>query len=719
MVPPETVQPKSRVQIALRTAGLYLAFGLVWKLLSDLAVSKLATSRDELVKLETAKGWLFIGATSVLLFWLLKRELASWEREAVSRSQAENDLRLSNARFKSLFENMMNGIAHCRVEYDGDVAVDFTYLNVNRSFYEQTGLRDVVGKKATEVIPGIRESDPHLLALYGRVASVRSPEHVEMFVAALRQWFSLSVYSPNPGEFVAVFDVITARKRVEEELRTFSRAIEQSPASIVITDPDGAIRYVNPRFTLVTGYSPAEVLGKNPRMLNSGKGTPTDFKEMWATILAGREWSGEFCNRKKNGEIYWERATVSPVFGDSGAITHFVAVKADITGERQLEEQARRSQRMDAIGSLASGIAHDLNNILAPVLMVPELLKPTLKSTEELHLLELVEQSAHRARALVKQLLLFGRGGAGGLESIDPQVLLNEIRIIISETFRRDIALTVTSEANLHPLLGDPTQLHQVLLNLCVNARDAMPEGGALAVHASNAMVDTELSRANALSKVGPHVHFTVKDSGVGMTPEVVERIFTPFFSTKEIGKGTGLGLSTALGIVRRHGGFMTVDSLPGEGSVFHVYLPAACVVAPAAAAAPLALARRGNNELILVVDDESFIADETRRVLDSNGYRTIVATRGDAGLAMFRSHPDEVSLVITDIMMPVMNGLAMVRQIHAIRPDARVVVTTGEGSGAQLEDCLKLGVCEVISKPYKPNDLLEVVKRALGSKKA
>jgi PAS domain S-box-containing protein len=492
------------------------------------------------------------------------------------------------------------------------------------------------------------------------------------------------------------------------------RAVEQSPVSIGITDATGVIQYVNPSFAMACGYGHEQLRGQTMRILKSGATTPEQYRELWETITAGRVWRGQFCNRRKTGDLFWERESIFPMRDAQGNITHFVAVKEDITELRELEEHLRRSQRMEAIGTLASGIAHDLNNILSPLLLVPELLKETVHGDKEMELLDLVAQSAHRASDVVKQLLTFIRGSGGERVPLQLRHLLKEFQGILSETFPREIVLRFDISPNLLPVLGETTQLHQVLLNLCVNARDAMPGGGTLTVLAANTIVDAELARANPLAKPGPHVVITVTDTGHGMTPKVLERIFDPFFTTKGIGKGTGLGLSTVLGIVRSHGGFLTVSSVPDKGATFRVYLPGAhteSLVPEGVAASGLP---QGHDELILLVDDEPSIREATRQALENHGYRVLIASNGEEALALFRLRAGEISLVLTDVMMPGMSGVAMLREMFALDPKLTALVMTGMTSNANRAEIAALGVGEPLAKPFGPRDLIEAVHSVL-----
>jgi PAS domain S-box-containing protein len=639
------------------------------------------------------------------------------------------EAREHQALYHSLVESMPAGIF--RKDADG------RYVYVNPWFCQIAGMKpeDYLGKTALQVAMKIRERGPRRTDISTGASIFNQGEghHEKIMQTGERieveeEWilpdgrkFCLDVMKTPivdaSGKIVGtqgvLFD-ITARKKAEEDLRTLSRAIEQSPASIIITDLAGVIQYVNPRFTDVSGYTFEEVRGKTPRILKSSQTTSDHYRVLWSTIKAGHEWHGEFCNRKKNGELFWESASISPVLDDYGKIAHFVAVKEDITEHRRFEEHLRRSQRLEAVGALASGIAHDLNNILAPVLMAPGLLMETVRTEQERELLDLVQQSAQRASEVVKQLLTFSRGSGGERVPLHVKHLVREMRGITAETFPRNITVRSTVAPGLQPVLGDATQLHQVLLNLCVNARDAMPEGGTLTLCCENTLVNEELARVNPPAKAGRYIMIRVSDTGHGMAPELVERIFDPFFTTKEIGKGTGLGLSTVLGIVRSHGGFLTVESEPGQGSTFRVYLPAAPDEQPVPSPVIAARSPRGQNELILIVDDEPSISESTRVVLERSGYRAIATTSGNQALELFRQDPGRISLVITDVMMPVMDGIAMLRKMRDIRPDIRAVVTTGMASESKQTELAELGITEALLKPCDRSELLEAVHSAL-----
>jgi two-component system, cell cycle sensor histidine kinase and response regulator CckA len=519
----------------------------------------------------------------------------------------------------------------------------------------------------------------------------------------------------KPYAMVGIAKDITERKIVDERLHELSQAVEQSPASIVITDLKGKIEYVNLKFTQVTGYTYAEVVGQNPRILKSGEKSFGDYKQLWETITSGKEWRGEFHNKKKNGEFYWESASISPIKGVSGKITHYLAVKEDITEKKLLESQFLRSQRMESIGTLAGGIAHDLNNVLAPIMMSVELLMKRITDETGRRMLETIESSAKRGADIVKQVLTFGRGVGGERILLQPKHLIDETINIVKETFPRSIEVQTNIPRNLYAILADPTQIHQVLLNLCVNARDAMPEGGTLTIEAENIIIDEQYTSMNFDAKPGQFIAITISDTGIGMSSEILNKIFEPFFTTKEIGKGTGLGLSTSITIVKNHGGFINVSSEVGKGSKFKIYLPASLQHEISPKVEIRVGMSGGHGETILVVDDEASIREMSRNTLETFGYKVIVASDGMEALSIYAEKKNEISLVLIDMMMPVMGGYATIKVLKKINPQALILPSSGLPSEIETVKSLIPDLKLSLIKPYTADKLLETIHRAIN----
>ncbi len=781
--------------------------------------------------------------------------------------------------------------------------------------------------------------------------------------------------------WVVAFMVAQHRRMVDETLK-LSCAVEHSPASIVITDKAGNITYVNPKFTEETGYTVKEVLGQNPRLLKSGETPPEEYGRLWKTITSGGEWRGVFHNRKKNGELFWEAAVIGPVRDESGQITHYMAVKEDITGRKQaeaalrdrefwlnesqraggigsysldiksgswtasetleeifglppgaektlatwnglvhpddreamldyflnqvvnarqpfnqeyriqrandgaerwvlghgrllfdasgepvtmigtilditgrklaelaaresqalyqslaeqlpigifrkdaagryiyvnhyfcqikgmqpddflgkmpteaglcaaaepraqaladkyvpagedhhqqimrtgqpieleeeymlpgggkkilqiikfpvrnaaghivgsqgvqfditgrkkLEVQMLRLQRMEGIGTLASGIAHDLNNVLAPLMMAVELLREKVNDAEGRRLLGSLAVNVQRAADLVRQVLTFGRGTPGERVPVQLPHLAREIERIIQETFPKSIAFGCYIAPDLWTVTGDATQLHQVLLNLCINARDSMPQGGKLALELKNLVLDDHYSAMNLEAKPGPYVLIEVADTGTGIPPEIQDKIFDPFFTTKELGKGTGLGLSSALGIIQSHGGFIHLYSEAGKGSTFRVYLPAKATAAVVeTAAVEQTQLPRGHHELVLVVDDEEPVRQVVQKILERFNYRVLLAANGAEALSLYAQHRAEIAVVVTDMMMPIMDGPATIVALLAMNAQVKIIGSSGLAANGGVAKASAIGVRHFIPKPYTAEAMLNTLHEAI-----
>ncbi|MEI6560777.1 MAG: PAS domain S-box protein [Verrucomicrobiota bacterium] len=517
----------------------------------------------------------------------------------------------------------------------------------------------------------------------------------------------------DPVKMFGTIQDITERKQAEEAMRLQSSALQAAANAIVITDKKGLIQWVNAAFTAVTGYRAAEVIGQNPRLLKSGKQDPEVYKNLWGTVLAGKVWQGEIMNRRKDGSLYTEDMTITPVKDSQGEVTHFISVKQDITQRKQIEEKLMQTERIESIGRLASGVAHDLNNILTPILLSAEMLHATEDATTRECLISSIEECAQRGANVVNQVLTFARGAKGEHVTLQLSRLVEDMEKIITETFPKNLTITSNIPCDLWPINGDSTQIHQVLLNLCINARDAMPEGGALRIAGENVEIDENFAAMVADAKVGDYAVLALSDTGTGIPQEITSKIFDPFFTTKEVGKGTGLGLSTVMGIMHSHGGFVTVESEEGRGSTFKLFLPAATdnIVKQKAQSRNMS---HGRGTMILVVDDEDPIARSTALVLEKNGYKVLAAADGVSALALFKEHADKIKIVITDVMMPEMDGVELTRALKKIKPQVQILASTGHATEARRAELLALGVEKILHKPYDAKKLLETLHEVM-----
>ena len=478
------------------------------------------------------------------------------------------------------------------------------------------------------------------------------------------------------------------------------------------------IEWANSAFATCTGYSVKEAIGKTPAVLKSGRHDDAFYRNLWSTILAGKVWHGELINRRKDGTLYTEEMTITPIKDNHGEITNFIAVKQDITERKSLEERLLRMQRMESVGTLAGGIAHDLNNVLAPILMAIEIIEQKITDDSGRKMLCILKDSAQHGADLVRQVLGFSRGLEGQRITVNLVHIFNEIQKIVRDTFPKNIYFRFVSGHDLWTVTGDPTQLHQVFTNLCVNARDAMPFGGDLTVTIENVELDAVYARMHPDSVPGNYVMVKVNDTGTGIPPEIKERIFEPFFTTKEIGKGTGLGLSTSAAIMKSHGGFINLYSEVGRGTSFSVYLPSEKTLEPAeTAAVKKTQPPRGNGELVLVVDDEQSIRSIAQITLEQFGYRVLLAANGADAVALYAENRDEIDIVVSDIGMPVLDGAGMLAVLRAMNPKLKAIGSSGFASKGGFATATAAGFRYFITKPYTAETILKLIELALHEK--
>ncbi len=482
-----------------------------------------------------------------------------------------------------------------------------------------------------------------------------------------------------PQYLLGISEDITERKQAEESIRKLSQAIEQSPVSIVITDLAGTIEFVNAKFTQITGYTFAEALGQNPRILKSGEASVEEYSRLWETISSGGVWQGEFRNRKKNGELFREQATIAPVRDADNVITHYVAVKEDITERKKLEEQLRQAQKMEAVGQLAGGVAHDFNNMLGVIIGYAELALGKADRDDSLRKnLEGILAAGFRSSEITQQLLAFARK-----QTIAPEILdLNETVEGLLKLLRRligeNIDLAWLPGAKLWPIKMDPSQIDQILTNLCVNARDAIDGVGRITIETQKADFDDAYCTEHKGFQPGEYVVLAVSDNGSGMDKPTMDKIFEPFFTTKGVGKGTGLGLATVYGIVKQNEGFINVYSEPGHGSAFKVYLPRHAEPAgrePKATPEPQDLS---GHETILVVEDEIMNLELVGLMLERYGYQVLTASSPGEALLTAKGHTGEIHLLLTDLIMPEMNGRDLAKEMTSLYPDMMCLFMSG-----------------------------------------
>jgi PAS domain S-box-containing protein len=515
--------------------------------------------------------------------------------------------------------------------------------------------------------------------------------------------------------WIAIERNVTERKRADEAISEQAALLDKAQDAIWVIDLDARITYWNRSAERIHGWAVSEALGTNAGTLLYKD--QTAFGQCLQSVLKTGEWVGEVEQKTLEGKTLLLVSRLTLVRDEAGQPRAVLAINTDITQQKALERQFLRAQRLESIGTLAGGIAHDLNNVLAPILMSIGMLKEDVQDADSLALLRTIEVSAQRCASLIRQVLTFARGVEGKRHEVRVADVLKELEHILSETIPRNIAIDLTVTDDLWPVQGDPTQLHQVLLNLCVNARDAMPTGGRIRISAKNVSLDDHYVAMNIDAHVGPYVRIDVEDNGTGIDAAILDKIFDPFFTTKPVGQGTGLGLATTQTIVKSHGGFIRAYSEPNNGTRFRIYLPAGTSAAVAGADdLPAPAVPRGQGQLVLVVDDEDAIRQVTRRALEANGYRVLVAANGALAVALFAQHIDRVDLVLTDMMMPVMDGPATILALRQIRPNVRIIGASGIEHNGMLAQAVGAGLKHFLPKPYTADVLLRTLADALST---
>jgi PAS domain S-box-containing protein len=516
----------------------------------------------------------------------------------------------------------------------------------------------------------------------------------------------------KPYQYVAIRSDITERKRAEHQIREQAALLDQAQDAILVRDLDQNILYWNKGAEKIYGWAAEEAIGKNAKELF--KESSAQFDEAGRVVIQNGKWQGEIRQIRRDGADIIVESRWTLVRDENGHPTSILVINTDITEKKRMESQFLRAQRMESIGTLAGGIAHDLNNVLSPILMAIDMLQLKATDAPSKKWLDVLRTNAERGGNMVRQVLSFARGVEGERVALQPKHLIKEIVKILRETLPKSIEISFQIPGDLWIISADATQMHQVLMNLCVNARDAMPEGGSISIKAENVFVDENYARMHLEAKPGRFVMITVADTGPGMSPEIQSRIFEPFFTTKEMTKGTGLGLSTALTIVKSHGGFINVYSELHKGSQFAMYLPAVDAPGAADAAALQTDLPVGNGELILVVDDEESIREITRGTLETFGYEVLTAADGTEALALYADKKNEIAVVLTDMVMPFMDGPATIRALQRMNPGVRIIAASGLGVGQRAGEGPLEGVSIFLNKPYTAEKLLNALAQVL-----
>jgi two-component system cell cycle sensor histidine kinase/response regulator CckA len=606
---------------------------------------------------------------------------------------------------------------------DGLIFLDhqwhLTYLNPRAEQILNASAEEILGEVVWDVFPAAAASEFSIA--YRQALSENRTVSVRDFYAPLGIWLEATAYPTGEGLAVYLRDVTEAEAVRREllarnaEVAAQSALLDNASDAIIVRELDSTIRYWNPAATRIYGWERDEIIGGRARDLLYSD--PAQFDHALQSTLRDGQWSGELRQIDKNGAPLVVDSSWTLVRDESGHPESVFSISNDVTEKRRRDELDLRTRRMESLGTLASGIAHDLNNVLTPILMAVQLLAPGEHDPARLEILRSTEIAVKRGADMIRQVLSFASGANGRRVPVEIADVLAELESLCAETLPEGITARFDVAEDLWPTSGDPTQLLQVLLNLLTNARDAMPNGGPIVIRARNMTLDHDYAAIDHVAASGDYVQIEIEDSGVGMSTEVLGKIFEPFFTTKETGSGTGLGLSTSMAIIRGHGGFIQAYSEPGRGSIFRVHLRSSGQREQADDSAISELLDelpRGNGELVLVVDDEVAIRTMTRQTLDAYGYTTAVASNGAEAIEFIESGRSEVSVVLTDMAMPVMDGAATAAYLLREHPTLPVIAASGLTANGEVARAENSGVRTFLAKPYTTTELLQAISRAL-----
>jgi PAS domain S-box-containing protein len=643
--------------------------------------------------------------------------------DITSRKKAINKLKKSEDKFRSLIENcpaaiLLSDMDGTILDYNRDIS--FSGIPREELLGKKLNDLDIFDKiKPNNILQNIREGNVHPFEL-----NINNKNNNNLIL----QVHPAIIGDTGNRKLLFMILNITKRKEAEKELRKHSTAVKQSPSIIAITDLEGDLEYVNPKFSEVTGYDAAEVLGKNPSILKSGNFSEETYQELWNTITAGKTWRGEFHNRKKNGKLYWEEAAISPITDENNNITNYLKVAEDITHRKKAEQEKERlqqqllqSQKLESIGTLAGGVAHDFNNIMTVIIGLSQLvLSRTEKSDPNYQNLESILNSSKRAAELTKQLLLFSRKQDMDFEIINLNETIAGLRKMLDRLISEEIEVQNDLDYNLWQIKADKNQIEQVIINLAINARDAMPGGGKLTISTQNMVFNKKMADSIPEIQEGNYVRMDVADTGKGIEEEIRDKIFDPFFTTKGMAEGTGMGLSVVHGIVKKHKGIIKVASKTGEGTIFTVYFPAQKDKPSKNIENETRNFKdfKGGGEAILVVEDEQSFLDYLNTILKTYGYNIFSAHNSTEALEIFKAEKENINLVLSDVIMPEMNGLELADKLRESKNDLPIILSSGYSDQKVDPADIRANGYKFIPKPYGILKILKLIKLELEENK-
>lgn len=625
----------------------------------------------------------------------------------------------SEAQYRRLFEHMLEGFAYCKMIFEGDKPQDFIYIAVNDMFERLTGLRGVVGKRVTEIIPDIQQSDPELFNIYGRVSLTGEPEKFEIFLKALKMWFSVSVYSPEKNYFVAVFDVITERKQAEANLRLTRYTMDNVADAVYWIDSQTRIVDVNQTACHMLGYTHDELAQMTISDI-APNFVITEWPNTWENLKQSNPLILETEHRSKGGRIVPVEIVASYIEYQEQEL--ICVVVRDITERKQaeeararLEEQLHQAQKMESIGQLAGGVAHDFNNQLTVIQMYSDIIQAKLPDNDPLQKkLKHIQQASQRAANLTKQLLAFSRKQILAPTTINLNNLITNLQKMLEPLIGENITLSTVLEPGLWSIKADKSQIEIVIMNLVTNARDAMPTGGLLTITTENVVLDEYYTRLNLESPIGSCVLLSVADTGQGMDPTIQERIFEPFFTTKRPGDGTGLGLAMVHGIVKQTGGNILVYSKPGQGTMFKIYLPISETGVEVQVVPSIQSGNWHGRETILVAEDEAELRELVVMTLQELGYTILEAPNGKTALSLVGQYTGKIDLLLTDVVMSEGSGRELAETLQAQHPSLKTLFMSGYVDDAVVRHELQKAEIEFLAKPFSLARIASKVREVL-----
>ena len=629
-------------------------------------------------------------------------------KDITERRRREQALRASEKQYRNLVDNALVGI------YKTDLEGNILYANealINMLEFESYEDMKSVGVLARYSDLGDRDTFIKTIKETGKANDFE----VDLLTksGAVRNVILTGVLE---GGVISgmILDITERQQAVEERIR-LATAVEQAAESVIISDRRGTIHYVNPAFERLSGFGSEDIVGKNFRILKSDRHDETFYREMWKMITSGKAWAGRISNRMKDGSLRQFETTISPIRDKNGVIANFVSVNRDVTQEVALEAQLFQAQKMEAVGTLAGGIAHDFNNLLQVIQGYTEVLQNEVgRNKYGLEALQKIHRSAKRGAELTRQLLTFSRKVQSERRPLDLNREVEQVKKLLERTIPKMIEIELYLSENPAVVSADPIQVEQTIMNLAVNAKDAMPEGGKIVIETDRVRLDEKFCKTHLGARPGDYVLLSISDTGHGMNREIVDHVFEPFYTTKDVGKGTGLGLAMVYGIVKNHEGYILCYSELNTGTTFKIYLPAMEQSGQRLKADEVEDLFKGGDETILLVDDEEYIRELGVELLTDAGYKVLTATDGEEGFELYRKKQEDIDLVILDLVIPGMGGKKCYEEILKINPKAKILIVSGYSANGPGKEAIEAGAKGFVGKPFDVNHLLETIREIL-----